>query len=459
VAGLKTTGTAASLKERRLQREQQGLLGGDVGDHSAGDSSGITLAIDAIAPHPKNRKDLGTADSLQELADSLRAVEVRQGSPFLQLPVVTTRAAHLREWPDHESLIGAATHVMVFGHRRMAAARLAGFRDIPVLVRDEAASGDLETMIIENAHRKGLNPIEQAVLFGDLKARGRSERQIAKDTGVSQPQINKRLKLLTLPQAIQDGIAVGQLPVIDALNIAALGDKDGIREVWAAVEAGADAKDALAAHHAKLRVADAEGRARAEGLSVVDPLAMWGDAAASRYVREPGEIEEARISGTLAAAIADDGSLAYVTTANPIPEPRTPSGESRDGKPSADSRRSPAKTGDKRPSDPEEAARAKACARLIAGGDVPPNVIELASRLLVGRGNTPDALHLATNWLAEAEVEVSDPDAADRVVFAVWLAGRELELRGSWPLLGLNGDAHLRALAAVGYEAPAGSLV
>jgi ParB family chromosome partitioning protein len=177
----------------------------------------VQLPVTALAPHPDNPRGpvIGDpAEDVSEIADSIRQVGI------LQPLHATPRAVHLAAHPDHADQLGDATHVVLMGHRRLAAAVTIGLAEVPVIVRTDPADValDVRAMMIENLHRTGLNPIQEARGYQQLATRGMSQRAIAHALGVSQPQVSRRLKLLQLPAAAQASVAAGRLPVEDALD-------------------------------------------------------------------------------------------------------------------------------------------------------------------------------------------------------------------------------------------------
>lgn len=135
------------------------------------------IHISVLHPHPDNpRKDLG---DLTELADSIKAKGVLQN-----LTVV----------PDRE----AGGYRIVIGHRRHAAAKLAGLTDLPCVIADMTPQEQFETMMVENVQRSDLTVYEQAEGFQLMLDMGSSVEEVAKKTGFSETTIRNRVKLTRL---------------------------------------------------------------------------------------------------------------------------------------------------------------------------------------------------------------------------------------------------------------------
>lgn len=156
------------------------------------------LPVHAIDPHPGNiRTALGDLD---ELADSIRVHGILQ-------PLVVAR---------HPTRPGG--YQLLAGHRRMAAAQMAGLRAVPVVIRGAVDPGTaIELMLIENCHRSDLGPMEKAQAFAKLRDRGYSQTHIAARTGISQSTVSYHLALMDLDDSSQERVRSGELGAGDAV--------------------------------------------------------------------------------------------------------------------------------------------------------------------------------------------------------------------------------------------------
>lgn len=171
------------------------------GAHTGGPSL-REIPIDEIAPNPQQPRDVFDHDALEELAASIRAVGILQ-------PVVVRRAG--------------AAYQLVMGERRVRAARLAGLRMIPAVVRDTADEAMLRDALIENVQRKDLNPIEEAVAIRALiDELGVTHDEVAERLGRSRPVVTNALRLLTLAPSVQQRIAAGSLSAAHGRALAAI---------------------------------------------------------------------------------------------------------------------------------------------------------------------------------------------------------------------------------------------
>lgn len=164
------------------------------------------IPTDRIFPHPDNpRKNLG---DLTELADSIRHSGVMQN-----LTVVSNRISQAEYDKILDSCEGNTTdyqrhmlnhgledsYTVVIGHRRLAAAKLAGLSELPCVVVDMSYQEQVATMMTENLQRVDLTPYEQAQGFRQLTADfGMSVDDVAEKTGFSSSTVRRRLKLCDL---------------------------------------------------------------------------------------------------------------------------------------------------------------------------------------------------------------------------------------------------------------------
>lgn len=142
--------------------------------------------------------------SLAELAQSIREVGLLQ--PIL----VSEHRGRFR---------------IVAGERRFRAARLAGLASVPCIVRAFSANEQLEAALVENLQREDLNPIEEAQAVQALmQAAGYTQEQAAQRLGKSRPAVANLLRLLTLPEPVQQMLLNGLISSGHARALVALGD-------------------------------------------------------------------------------------------------------------------------------------------------------------------------------------------------------------------------------------------
>ena len=104
-------------------------------------------------------------------------------------------------------------YTLIAGERRYRAAKLAGLTQVPVSVRD-AGEQAIELAVDENLHRQDLDPVEEAHAFQTILQSGRlSKKALAERVSKSPQYVNERLRLLDLPEPIQQAVADGSIPV------------------------------------------------------------------------------------------------------------------------------------------------------------------------------------------------------------------------------------------------------
>ncbi|GAA4358502.1 ParB/RepB/Spo0J family partition protein [Angustibacter luteus] len=155
-----------------------------------------------IKPHGDNvRTELG---DLTELADSIREQGILE--PLVVAPTSLAKTPYL----------------LIAGHRRLAAAKLAGLKQIPVVVRADLDDlpKQLEAMLIENGHRADLSPVDEADAYQQLLTfPGYTQKIVAKATGRAATYVRDRLKLTKLGDKARHSVADGQIAIADAIAL------------------------------------------------------------------------------------------------------------------------------------------------------------------------------------------------------------------------------------------------
>ena len=170
-----------------------------------GQSGLIRIGLGAVRPNPRQPRRSFDPETLAELAQSLRQVGMLQ--PILVRPVEQGR------------------YEIVAGERRFRAAQLAGMDEVPAIVRHTADDALLTEALIENIHRADLDPLEEASAYQQLlEDFGFTHEELAVRLGRSRPAISNSLRLLALPQSVQDLLTTGTLTAGHARALLALQD-------------------------------------------------------------------------------------------------------------------------------------------------------------------------------------------------------------------------------------------
>lgn len=223
------------------------------------------VPIDRIRPNPDQPRRSFTEGALQELAASIREKGVIQ-------PLIVR--------PDPNDAEGFQ---IVAGERRWRAAQLAQQHELPVIVRDFDDTEVLEVAIIENIQRADLNALEEAQGYRQLIERfGHTQDQLAQAMGKSRSHIANLMRLLALPDSIQDMLRNGDLTAGHARALLTADDPLGLARK--AVAGGWSVRDVE--KHAKSRTSasgTATGARTPRGASAkdADTLALEGDLSAT----------------------------------------------------------------------------------------------------------------------------------------------------------------------------------
>lgn len=143
-----------------------------------------TLAINDIIPNKEQPRKTFDEAALQELSDSIAQHGVLQ--PLLVRPLTT------------------GGYQLVAGERRWRASRLAGLKEVPVIIKELSDTEAMEIAIIENLQREDLNPIEEAEgLQALIDKCGYTQEEVATSVGKSRPAITNALRLLRLPEDVR----------------------------------------------------------------------------------------------------------------------------------------------------------------------------------------------------------------------------------------------------------------
>lgn len=170
------------------------------------------LSIHHIQPNPLQPRGVISAESLQELADSIKEHGILE-------PLVVAHTP--------------AGYQIVAGERRWRAAKLAGLEMVPVLLKETSPKGMLEMALVENVQRTDLNPVERAKAFQRLMEEfGLATSEVAARIGKSSAYVSNTMRLLSLPDAIKDGLISGLISEGHARALAGIPDVKTMIEAY-----------------------------------------------------------------------------------------------------------------------------------------------------------------------------------------------------------------------------------
>jgi ParB family chromosome partitioning protein len=170
------------------------------------------IDVNNIGANPKQPRTVFDEDQLTELALSIKEVGL------LQPPVVRS--------------IGNGKYQLIMGERRFRAAKLAGLKSIPVIIRQTADDQLLREALVENIHRSQLNPLEEGAAYQQLlNDFGYTHDELATKLSKSRPVITNTMRLLNLPPAVQRRVAAGVISAGHARALLSLTDEKEIENL------------------------------------------------------------------------------------------------------------------------------------------------------------------------------------------------------------------------------------
>lgn len=172
----------------------------------------VDLDINQIQPNPLQPRGIISSESLVELVNSIKEHGVLE-------PLVVAHTP--------------AGFQIVAGERRWRAAKVAGLDKIPVIIKETSPRGMLEMALVENVQREDLNPLERGKAFLRLTEEFSLNKQdIAKRISKSISYVSNSLNLLTLPDALKDGLLSGLITEGHARALLAIRDQKLMIEAY-----------------------------------------------------------------------------------------------------------------------------------------------------------------------------------------------------------------------------------
>jgi ParB family chromosome partitioning protein len=185
-----------------------------VGDKEVGQQNEV--AISAISPNPRQPRTHFDPVALDELIASIKEIGI------LQPPVVRQTTPGKYE--------------LIMGERRFRAAKAAGLKTIPVIIRQTPDNELLREALIENIHRSQLNALEEAAAYSQLLTDFNcTHEELAQKLGRSRPLISNTIRLMNLPTSVQQKLASGVLSAGHARALLGLSDAATIEKLAARI--------------------------------------------------------------------------------------------------------------------------------------------------------------------------------------------------------------------------------
>jgi len=154
----------------------------------------FTVGVEKLSPSPFQPRRVFSDESLNELADSIKQYGVLQ--PLL-----------VRENPDD-----AGNYEIIAGERRWRASQKAQVHEVPVIILELSELDAVKIALIENLQREDLNPIDEAMGYQHLlNDYNQTQEELAKAVGKSRPHITNMIRLLNLPEPVQNHLSAGDI--------------------------------------------------------------------------------------------------------------------------------------------------------------------------------------------------------------------------------------------------------
>ena len=172
----------------------------------------VQVEINQLQTNPLQPRGAITPESLVDLVDSIKQHGILE-------PLVIAKTP--------------AGFQIIAGERRWRASKLAGLTHVPAVIRETSPKGMLEMALVENVQRTDLNPIDRAKGFERLMSEfGLSTSEVAVRIGKSVAYVSNSMRLLSLPDALKDGLLSGLISEGHARALAAIDDQNLMVEAY-----------------------------------------------------------------------------------------------------------------------------------------------------------------------------------------------------------------------------------
>ena len=187
------------------KQEKKDIVGNVIGS-TLEDPKEITVRLSKIEPNREQPRKEFNEEQLQELADSIRQYGVLQ-------PLLVQRKGDVFE--------------IIAGERRWRAAKIAGIKEVPVVIREYTEQQIVEISLIENIQRENLNPIEEAIAYQRLmKEFHLKQEEIAERVSKNRSTITNSMRLLNLAPEVQQMLIDNQISSGHARALLSLEDEE-----------------------------------------------------------------------------------------------------------------------------------------------------------------------------------------------------------------------------------------
>ena len=209
------------LKKRGLGKGLDAIFAENTAESTEG---AVNVKISEIEPNREQPRKEFDSEALSELADSISQHGVLQ--PLLLRPLLT------------------GGYRIVAGERRWRAARMAGLTEVPAVIREMTDAEEMLFALIENLQREDLTPLEEARGYRTLiETQDFTQEEVSQAVGKSRPAITNALRLLNLPEDIQQMLENGEITAGHARTLLSFKTEEGMRLGAKKVKEGASVRE------------------------------------------------------------------------------------------------------------------------------------------------------------------------------------------------------------------------
>lgn len=247
-------------------------------------TSATEVELDHIDTSPLQPRRSFDESTLEELANSIRSHGVVQ-------PLLVSR-------------VGDGRYQIIAGERRLRAARKAGLRTVPVVIKESVSGREaLEIALVENVQREDLNPIEEALAYQQLHQEfGLTQEEIARRVGKERSTVANLLRLLRLPDSVKRRVAGGELSMGHARALLGLESRVKIEQLAEMI-----VRRGLNVRQAEQLAAGGTGKPRPEKRK--DVFTRDAEEKLTRLFRTKIDIDRRRRSGTIKVRFSSEDEL------------------------------------------------------------------------------------------------------------------------------------------------------
>ncbi len=233
------------MSKQKLGRGLEALMSPLTANKLSSNEKIISISVDKIKPNKNQPRTDFNEEKLQELANSIRQNGLIE-------PIIVMQS------------VAPGEYELIAGERRLRASKLAGMETIKAIVKDPIPDKDkLDIALIENIQREDLNPIEEALAYKKYSQEYKyTQEEIAKAVNKNRSVIANTMRLLNLPENIQQMIIEGKLSAGHGRMLASITDENKLQELVSQIlEQGLTVRDI---ENAVAQVKNKKNRKRAE---------------------------------------------------------------------------------------------------------------------------------------------------------------------------------------------------